>query len=75
MICDRRSKGLHYHANVTKRFKFVVFKREKNIKKINDDNGRKTVGVDLGLVGLRKHYKGSMTRSLSLCWWSCAADV
>ena len=55
-------------------FKFVVFKREKNIKKINDDNGRKTVGVDLGLVGLRKHYKGSMTRSLSLCWWSCAAD-
>ena len=37
--------------------------------------GGKIVGVDLGLVGLRKHYKGSMTRSLSLCWWSCAADV
>ena len=37
--------------------------------------GGKPVGVDLGLVGLRKHYKDSMTRSLSLCWWSCAADV
>ena len=36
--------------------------------------GGKIVGVDLGLVGLRKHYKGSMTRSLSLCWWPCAAD-
>ena len=55
--------------------KFVVFKLEKILKRSMMITGGKTVGVDLGLVGLRKHYEGSMTRSLSLCWWSCAADV